>query len=94
MVDRFVRQRRLKEVGDDGQDLIQATCFRIAATDECWIERDYLSRAGAGMVAINANQAPDPFSHADVFRHDAPRRHAAGAWRALRQIKALLARPT
>jgi hypothetical protein len=94
MVDRFVRQRRLKEIGDDGQDLILRTCFRVAAGDECWIERDYLARAGAAMVAINADLVPEPFPHAAVFRHAAARRHAAGAWRALRQIKALLARPT
>jgi hypothetical protein len=93
MVDRFVRQRRLKEVGDDGQALIQATCFRIALGDECWIERDYLARAGAGMVAINAHLVPERFPHADLFHHDAARRQAAGAWRALRQLKALLARP-
>jgi hypothetical protein len=92
MEDRFARQRRLPEIGERGQALIGAECFRVAAGREASMERDYLARAGAGMVAVNAELSPEPFAHAACFRHEAPRRHAAAAWRAFRQIMRLVAR--
>ena len=92
MEDRFTRQRRLPEIGDRGQARIAAECFRVAAGEEAWMERDYLARAGAGVVAINAELSPAPFVHARHFRHEATRRHASAAWRALRQIMRLVQR--
>jgi len=85
MADRHLRQRRLPEVGDRGQAAIAGAPFRVAAGDEAVAEREYLVRAG-GTVTLDPALSPEPFPHAASFRHGVPRRHAAGAWRALRQI--------
>ena len=85
MADRYLRQRRLPEVGDRGQAAIALSHFRVAPGDEAGTEREYLVRAG-GTVTIDPTLSPEPFIHAALFRHAAARRHAAGAWRALRKL--------
>ena len=44
--------------------------------------------------AIDALAEPRPFAHAAFFHHAVTRRHAAGAWRALRAITELVKQPT
>jgi hypothetical protein len=64
---------------------------KIAGSDGALTELSYLERAGLGAVALDALERPESFAHAAFFRHAGPRRHAAGAWRALRVIKACAA---
>ncbi len=89
MGDRYARQRLLAEVGDDGQARIEAARLGVAASPEAWTEATYLARAGVHEIAP-ASGPPLPFAHATVFRHEGPRRDAAGAWRALRQLRHVL----
>ena len=93
-MDRYARQRRLAEIGDAGQARLLAASLRVAGTDGALTELVYLHRAGVGAVAIDALAEPRPFAHAAFFHHAVTRRHAAGAWRALRAITELVKQPT
>jgi hypothetical protein len=93
-LDRFVRQKRLAEVGDAGQARLLAAEHRVAGTDGADTERAYLTRAGFRAVTEDALAEPRPFVHAGVFRHAGPRSQAAGAWRALIAIREVLEQPT
>jgi hypothetical protein len=93
MVDRYTRQRRLAEVGDEGQTRIVAACFVISDSAEAWSEREYLERAGASTVTRPGLEAT-PFAHAALFRHTASLRLAAGSWRALVALRRLLPEPS
>jgi hypothetical protein len=92
--DRYLRQRRLAEIGDAGQARLLAASHRVAGTDGALTELVYLERAGLRAVSIDTLAEPRPFAHAALFRHAVTRRHAAGSWRALRAITELLGRPT
>ena len=93
-MDRYVRQRRLAEIGDAGQTRLLAASHRVAGSDGALGELVYLHRAGFRAVALDVLAEPRPFAHAELFRHDVTRRQAAGSWRALRAITELLGRPT
>ena len=93
-MDRYARQRRLAEVGDAGQARLLAASHRASAAAGGLTELVYLHRAGLRSVSLDVLTAPAPFDHAGVFRHAASRRHAAGAWRALRTLLGLLERST
>lgn len=92
-MDPYSRQRRLAEIGDAGQARLLAASHRIAGTDGALTELQYLARAGFRAVAIDALAEPQPFAHAELFRHDVTRRQAAGTWRALRAITRILGTP-
>jgi hypothetical protein len=93
-VDRFVRQKRLAEVGDAGQARLLAASHVVAGTDGALTELVYVHRAGFRAVSLDALATPRPFAHAAVFRHAGPRQHAAGAWRALLAVRRELERPS
>ena len=93
-MDRYVRQRRLAELGEAGQARLSAASHRVAGTDGALTELVYLHRAGFRAVSVEKLAKARPFAHAEYFHHAASRRHAAGAWRALRAITELLERPT
>ena len=84
--DRYTRQRRLKEIGDAGQERLFAAKVTLGGRAESVVELMYLERAGVGSVTIDSLAAPRAFPHAGLFHHPAARRHAAAAWRALRTI--------
>jgi hypothetical protein len=97
--DRYTRQRRLREIGDAGQERLLAARVTLGGRPaggprrsdpskdrSSVIELVYLERAGVGSVTIDSLAAPRAFAHADAFHHDPARRHAAAAWRALRTI--------
>jgi hypothetical protein len=90
MVDRYTRQRRLPEVGDEGQARVAAARLSVGDSPEAWSEREYLLRAGVGAVTTVPALPVPPFVHAAVFRHPASRRLAAGCWRALTGLSRLL----
>ena len=89
-MDRYARQRLLAAIGDSGQERIAAASYVVAsdASLETEVEREYLARAGAQHF-VSAT-AGSPFVHADAFRFVAAREFAAGAWRALGQLKIAL----
>ncbi len=91
-MDRYVRQRRLAELGEAGQARLLAATHCVAGTDGALTELVYLERAGFRAVSLDALAEPRPFAHASLFRHASARAHGAGAWRALRAVTELLER--
>ena len=88
-MDRHVRQRALAAVGDAGQVRIERKSYAVGSSGRAsQIERCYLERAGARHFAATVD-AP-PFAHAAVFQHPVARDFAAGAWRALGQLRRAL----
>lgn len=88
--DRYTRQRRLREIGDAGQERLLSANVTLAGGDAALVELIYLHRAGVGSVTLDALGAPRAFEHRGVFRHAAALRHASGAWRALRTVVELV----
>jgi hypothetical protein len=88
--DRYARQRRLPEVGDAGQQRIFDAVLEVRGTDGAIVEAEYLMRAGVERLSISPRGEPDPFVHAEAFVHAAPTRIAAGAWRALAQLRRVI----
>jgi hypothetical protein len=87
----LTRQIRLAEVGSEGQARIAAATLEVRGRDGSLAELVYLHRAGVERVALRADRQATPFAHAELFRHPAAGRLAAGAWRALAQIRGILA---
>jgi hypothetical protein len=97
--DRHARQRRLAAVGDLGQERIAGATYVVSSDDErsSEVEREYLARAGAlHFVAADAAFAKTGesarFIHAAQFQDPEARAFAAGAWRALYQLKSAIER--
>ena len=90
--DRYTRQRRLREVGSEGQERIERARLRVRGGPAACVELAYLHRAGVGTVELDALDEPRRFAHAAAFRHAAARRHAAAAWRAARSLLEVLGR--
>jgi len=91
MDDRYARQRLLAAVGDVGQARIAAATYVVGsdATLSSQVEREYLSRAGATEL-VAQGEPTLAFAHAAAFRHAEAREFAAGAWRALSQLRNVL----
>ena len=88
-MDRYVRQRTLAAVGDAGQQRIEAATYAVGGTGyAATIERRYLERAGARRFSAAAE--PPSFVHASAFADSSARDFAAGAWRALSQLRRAL----
>jgi len=94
--DRYARQRLLAAVGDRGQERIAGATYVVGNDDErsAEVEREYLVRAGARhFAAAGMAGAPGPdFAHAAQFRDPGARAFAAGAWRALDQLRSAIER--
>jgi hypothetical protein len=86
--ERFSRQERLAEVGQEGQRKIAGSTAEIGG-EGAEVERAYLAGAGVGRLVARAATA-EPFAHAAMFEFDAPREVGAGAWRALRHLRGVL----
>lgn len=93
MSDRFARQRLLASVGDAGQRRISAATYVVSggADPSASVEREYLARAGAELLRTR-DEAAAAFTHAAAFHHAEARDFAAGAWRALCQLRNALER--
>jgi hypothetical protein len=79
----------LVAVGDAGQARIESARYRLApAGAAAAVERQYLERAGARH--FSAMEAAPAFAHAAAFRNAVARDFAAGAWRALEQLRRAL----
>jgi len=87
----LTRQIRLSEVGEAGQAALSAATLEVRGTDGSLTEFMYLHRAGIERLSIRPGKPASAFVHGGLFRHASTRRQAAGAWRALAQIRAILA---
>jgi hypothetical protein len=85
--DVYTRQRRLPEVGDQGQARLARAELVVRGTDGAIIETEFLHRAGVERVTILPRSEAEPFVHEHAFRFFASRRIGAGAWRALAKIR-------
>jgi hypothetical protein len=88
--DRYSRQRRLVEVGPDGQRRLEQTELVLAAHADADIEREYLTRAGVTRLGLAAEGAAPEFPWSHHFRFSAPLSVARGAWCALSRIRTAL----
>ena len=87
----LTRQIRLAEVGIEGQARLSRAALSVRGTDGSLVEFVYLHRAGIERLRLEPNLPAVPFEHASLFRHASTRRLGAGAWRALGQIRNVLA---
>ncbi|MEP7051903.1 MAG: hypothetical protein ABJB12_16175 [Pseudomonadota bacterium] len=86
----LTRQIRLPEVGELGQARLTATTLEVRGTDGSLTEFLYLHRAGIQRLSIRPGEPASAFTHGGLFRHPSSRRQAAGAWRAIAQIRNIL----
>jgi hypothetical protein len=88
MDERYARQRLLAAVGELGQARIAAATYVVSndGSLSSEVEREYLLRAGAAELLASSEPGLVP-AHAHAFRHAEARDFAAGAWRALAQLK-------
>jgi hypothetical protein len=94
--DRYTRQRRLAEVGPEGQLRLERQRLAIARHADVDLELEYLRRAGVQQVAVrevtaDAEQSALDFPFAAQFQFSGPLGVARGAWSALARIRAALA---
>jgi hypothetical protein len=94
--DRYTRQRRLAEVGPEGQLRLERQRLEIARHADVDLELEYLRRAGVQQVAVrevtaDAEQSALDFPFAAQFQFSGPLGVARGAWSALARIRAALA---
>ncbi len=87
----LTRQIRLAEVGIEGQARLSRATLCVRGRDGSLAEFVYLHRAGIERLTLKPNLPAVPFEHAALFRHASTRRLGAGAWRALGQIRGILA---
>lgn len=89
--DRYDRQRRLREVGVEGQLCIERSRATIPAGRAAAVELAYLVRAGVACVAIDSARVR-PLAHSSFFHFSGPRAVAEGAEGALRHLLTCLGR--
>lgn len=88
--DRYTRQRRLEEVGPDGQHRLEAARLTLASHESSDLEREYLTRAGVGHLGTDTEATPPSFPWDALFEFSAPLSVARGAWCALFHIRSVL----
>lgn len=91
--DRYSRQRRLVDVGPDGQRRLEAARVSLGDHAGAHVERSYLLRAGVSRVELEVEAQPLDFPWAEQFQFTAPLTIARGAWSALSRIVTVLALP-
>jgi hypothetical protein len=88
--DRYSRQRRLPEVGPEGQARLSQVRLAVAPHPDAALEVTYLERAGVGAVVVDPTLAPLVFPWTDCFEHSAALGVARGAWCALSRLRSEL----
>ena len=89
--DRFSRQRRLPEVGADGQRRLGSRVVSVAPHADVDLERDYLQRAGVAGTRIETEARRLSFPFTEHFEFAAALSVARGAWCALERLREELA---
>jgi hypothetical protein len=90
--DRYTRQRRLEEVGPEGQRQLEQTAMVLAPHADADLEREYLERAGVRQLTFAPAASAPEFPWPEQFQFAGPLGVARGAWSALSRIRAVLAR--
>jgi hypothetical protein len=88
--DRYSRQRRLEEVGPEGQQRLERAEVFVAEHAGVALELDYLARAGVQRAALRAGARELGFPWQHHFRFAAPLAVARGAWCALCRLRTVL----
>ena len=90
--DRYTRQRRLEEVGADGQRRLERQAMVLARHADAELELEYLQRAGVRQITFDSAASPLAFPWPDKFQFAGPLGVARGAWSALSRIRSALGR--
>jgi hypothetical protein len=89
--DRYTRQRRLEEVGPEGQRQLEQRPMVLARHADSDLELEYLERAGVQCITFDAAALAPRFPWAEQFQFAGPLAVARGAYAALARIRAALA---
>jgi len=92
--DRYSRQRRLPEVGPEGQARLSQARFEVAPHPDVDLELDYLGRAGVAAAVLAPDAVPLVFPWSGCFEHAAALGVARGAWCALARLRSELSLDT
>ena len=90
MTDLYIRQKRLREIGDRGQLILGRASATIPAGFAAEPTQEYLRRSGLGSVTIGKEPDSREFSHASYFQFEVCQDYAAGAWFATQLIVEIL----
>jgi hypothetical protein len=90
MTDPYLRQKRLREIGEPGQLVLGRAAVTIPAGFATEPAREYLCRSGVGSVILGQEASPREFAHASYFRFETCKSYAAGAWLATKLIVEIL----
>jgi hypothetical protein len=91
--DRYSRQRRLVDVGPEGQRRLEAARVSLGDHAGASVERTYLLRAGVSQVQLDSLAPSLEFPWLEQFQFTAPLTIARGAWSALSRIVSALGLP-
>lgn len=89
--DRYTRQRRLAEVGVEGQRRLEAAVQELAQHEAVELEADYLQRAGVQQLSFAPDAPSAEFPWPEQFQFSGPALVARGAHGALARIRSILA---
>lgn len=89
--DRYTRQRRLVEVGPEGQRRLERAAPVLARHEAVELEVDYLRRAGVQQLHFSPDASAPTFPWPEHFQFAGPSSVARGAYAALARIRAILA---
>jgi len=90
MTDPYIRQKRLREIGDHGQLILSRANATIPAGFTAEPTQEYLRRSGLGSVTLGEEPCPREFAHASYFQFEVCQDYAAGAWFATQLIAEIL----
>ncbi len=93
MNQRYDRQRRLPEVGAEGQRRIEQAVVSLPEGDGMEYAVSYLSRAGVGQIRVGGPESAGvggSFPHGRFFSQPVALELAHGAWQAVVAIRATL----
>jgi hypothetical protein len=90
--DRYTRQRRLAEVGPEGQRQLERAAMVLARHADADLELEYLQRAGVQQIRFDPAASPPTFPWSEQFQFAGALGVARGAWSALSRIRAALVR--
>jgi len=88
--DRHTRQRRLLEVGPEGQRQLEQRPMVLARHPDSDVELEYLQRSGVRHISFDSAGAAPRFPWAEQFQFAGPLGVARGAYAALSRIRAAL----
>lgn len=91
--DRYTRQRRLAEVGPEGQRRLEGAALILARHESVELEADYLQRAGVQQISVAPDAPTVEFPWTEQFQFAGPSSVARGAYAALVRIRGVIEHP-